>query len=87
MRRRQVPIPPRQKAAIHAVRDMLGAVIAAGKRANQRLTKAQVRFGITSDEYLAEKAGYDETQRLLDGLHPFLLDRLHTLEAPFKETW
>lgn len=80
-------MPPRQKAAIHAAKDMLGAVIAAGKRAERRLKTAEARYGALADEYLTEKAGYDETQRLLNGLHPYLLDRLDKLKAPFRETW
>ena len=88
MRRGRITIPPRQKACIHAAKDMLGAVIAAGKRANTRLAKVKERYGNLSDEYLYEKAGYEETQRLMNSLHPLLLERLHNLEAPFKpETW
>ena len=67
---------------------MLGAVIAAGKRANVRLTKIREQYGSESEEYLAAQAGYEETQRLMDSLHPLLLERLHNLESPFKpETW
>ena len=88
MRRGRITIPPRQKACIHAAKDMLGAIAGAGTRASVRLAKVKERYGICSDEYLAEQGGYEETQRLLGSLHPLLLERVHNLEAPFKpETW
>ena len=85
MRRGRITIPPRQRACIHAAKDMLGAVIAAGKRAQKRLEIAERRHGRLSDAYLAERAGYEETQRLIDGWYPFLLDRISRLEAPFQD--
>ena len=88
MSRKRTAMTPGQKASIYAARDMLSAVATAGKRAGKRLKKAETRYGRGSAEYLAEKAGYDETQRLVDSLHPTLLNRLRWLEKPFKEeTW
>ncbi|MEG0766649.1 MAG: hypothetical protein RR482_02940 [Clostridia bacterium] len=79
-------MPPRQKAAIKAVRDMVGAIASSAKRAQRRMEAAEKQHGPMSKEYYAAKGGYDEAERMLKALYCTLDKRLYELEGPFRRS-
>ncbi|MDD3410307.1 MAG: hypothetical protein PHY12_05820 [Eubacteriales bacterium] len=64
---------------------MMGALVAAGRRAKRRMIKAAERYGEASGEYQAEKAGYEEMERNLPHAYIQLDIRKRELEAPYRQ--